>query len=192
MFACVCFGGAKDHSFKGPWDWGLKLELLAPDLHTWPEGALGISPRDRQRRSILPTIRTPIEFIPMASYSHPHEPSSHATFYQYDPAQVQLQQPFSNSSDSSGQPTDDSSRSISLNQTSNPSAQDPHAVPSAQQHGQQQPQIYDQYSSHSVPVSTGTGPTATAPFLKDFNLVAEAARRAQMAVMMREMEGVSL
>ena len=33
---------------------------------------------------------------------------------------------------------------------------------------------------------------ATAPFLKDFNLVAEAARRAQMAVMMRELESVKL
>ena len=34
--------------------------------------------------------------------------------------------------------------------------------------------------------------TATMPFLRDFNLVAEAAKRAQMAVLMRDMEGVSL
>ncbi|KJF60379.1 uncharacterized protein CIMG_10466 [Coccidioides immitis RS] len=36
------------------------------------------------------------------------------------------------------------------------------------------------------------GPTATAPFLQDFSLVAEAAKRAQMAVLMRDLEGVSL
>jgi len=31
-----------------------------------------------------------------------------------------------------------------------------------------------------------------APFLRDFNLVAEAAKRAQMAVLMRDMEAVGL
>lgn len=36
------------------------------------------------------------------------------------------------------------------------------------------------------------GPTATTPFLQDLNLVAEAAKRAQMAVVMRDMEGISL
>ena len=36
------------------------------------------------------------------------------------------------------------------------------------------------------------GPTATAPFLKDFNLVAEAAKRAQMAVVLRDLESVTL
>jgi hypothetical protein len=36
------------------------------------------------------------------------------------------------------------------------------------------------------------GPTATAPFLQDFSLVAEAAKRAQMAVVTRDLEGVSL
>jgi len=33
---------------------------------------------------------------------------------------------------------------------------------------------------------------ATSPFLRDFNLVAEAAKRAQMAVLMRDMEAVGL
>jgi len=33
---------------------------------------------------------------------------------------------------------------------------------------------------------------STDPFLKDFTLVAEAAKRAQMAVLMREMESVGL
>lgn len=56
----------------------------------------------------------------------------------------------------------------------------------------QQP-VYDlDPSSQSVPLTTGGGAMATAPFLKDFNLVAEAAKRAQMAVLMREMEGVNL
>ncbi|KAA8646513.1 hypothetical protein EYZ11_012437 [Aspergillus tanneri] len=36
------------------------------------------------------------------------------------------------------------------------------------------------------------GPTATAPFLRDFSLVAEAAKRAQMSVMMRDLESVTL
>ncbi|KAI9709821.1 MAG: hypothetical protein M1812_007613 [Candelaria pacifica] len=36
------------------------------------------------------------------------------------------------------------------------------------------------------------GSAATTPFLRDFNLVAEAAKRAQMAVIMRDLDGVSL
>lgn len=36
------------------------------------------------------------------------------------------------------------------------------------------------------------GPTATAPFLQDFNLVAEAAKRAQMSIVMRDFESVTL
>jgi hypothetical protein len=36
------------------------------------------------------------------------------------------------------------------------------------------------------------GPTATAPFLRDFSLVAEAASRAQVSVVTRDLEGVSL
>ena len=36
------------------------------------------------------------------------------------------------------------------------------------------------------------GPTATAPFLRDFSLVAEAARRAQVSVVTRDLEGISL
>lgn len=36
------------------------------------------------------------------------------------------------------------------------------------------------------------GASATMPFLRDFNLVAEAAKRAQMAVMMRDFEAVGL
>lgn len=41
-------------------------------------------------------------------------------------------------------------------------------------------------------ISGKGGPTATAPFLEDFCLVAEAAKRAEMSVIMRDMEGISL
>jgi len=36
------------------------------------------------------------------------------------------------------------------------------------------------------------GPTATADFLRDFNLVAEAAKRAQMSIVVRDLESISL
>ncbi|PKX88774.1 uncharacterized protein P174DRAFT_446281 [Aspergillus novofumigatus IBT 16806] len=36
------------------------------------------------------------------------------------------------------------------------------------------------------------GPLATAPFLRDFSLVAEAAKRAQMSVVLRDLESVTL
>ncbi|RHZ45661.1 uncharacterized protein CDV56_101655 [Aspergillus thermomutatus] len=40
---------------------------------------------------------------------------------------------------------------------------------------------------------TGSGgPLATAPFLQDFSLVAEAAKRAQMSVVLRDLESVTL
>jgi hypothetical protein len=35
-------------------------------------------------------------------------------------------------------------------------------------------------------------PTATSPFLKDFSLVAEAARRAQMSILARDLDGITL
>ncbi|KAI2867457.1 hypothetical protein CBS63078_1833 [Aspergillus niger] len=41
-------------------------------------------------------------------------------------------------------------------------------------------------------VTGSGGPTATAPFLRDFSLVAEAAKRAQMSVMVRDLESVTL
>ncbi|KAI9040708.1 uncharacterized protein KD926_007789 [Aspergillus affinis] len=48
-------------------------------------------------------------------------------------------------------------------------------------------------SQASVPApAPASGPTATAPFLRDFSLVAEAAKRAQMSVVMRDLESVTL
>ncbi|KAK2737957.1 hypothetical protein FQN57_007311 [Myotisia sp. PD_48] len=59
----------------------------------------------------------------------------------------------------------------------------------AQAQLQLQSQSHVQSSALENPQSCG--PTATAPFLQDFSLVAEAAKRAQMAVMMRDLENVS-
>lgn len=42
------------------------------------------------------------------------------------------------------------------------------------------------------PVPQPTKTSSTDPFLRDFTLVAEAAKRAQMAVLMRDMESVGL
>jgi hypothetical protein len=56
------------------------------------------------------------------------------------------------------------------------------AAPSTMSSAPQQQQQQGQLSSSQD----------TSPFLRDFNLVAEAAKRAQMAVLMREMEAVGL
>ncbi|KAL3482223.1 hypothetical protein BJX99DRAFT_252934 [Aspergillus californicus] len=45
---------------------------------------------------------------------------------------------------------------------------------------------------HPQRIPNTSGPTATAPFLRDFSLVAEAAKRAQVAIVTRDLEGVSL
>jgi len=58
-----------------------------------------------------------------------------------------------------------------------PSAQAPTSAPVQQQ---SQPPQQQQRSNE------------TSPFLRDFNLVAEAAKRAQMAVLMRDMEAVGI
>ncbi|KAH8424317.1 uncharacterized protein LDX57_002068 [Aspergillus melleus] len=51
-----------------------------------------------------------------------------------------------------------------------------------------------QHSTSHYPhqIEGAGGPTATAPFLRDFSLVAEAAKRAQMSVVMRDLESVTL
>jgi hypothetical protein len=64
-----------------------------------------------------------------------------------------------------------------------------------QQEGQQSQQSLVQPSSyHYSPDRAGAGATAqeTSTFIGNYALVAEAAKRAQMAVLMREMEGVEL
>ncbi|PKY08436.1 hypothetical protein P168DRAFT_278026 [Aspergillus campestris IBT 28561] len=74
------------------------------------------------------------------------------------------------------------------------------AGPSQALDAQQQQQLADpavQQSGNHVPAtaveaSGPGGPTATAPFLRDFSLVAEAAKRAQVSVMTRDLESVTL
>jgi len=70
---------------------------------------------------------------------------------------------------------------------------------SQQQQQQSQPQQAQQShvqpsNYHYSPDRTGAGATAqeTSSFIRDYALVAEAAKRAQMAVLMRDMEGVEL
>lgn len=84
-------------------------------------------------------------------------------------------------------------------------------MPSTQSQSHNQPSDPSQPQTHQIQTNTTSdetsaatapeyphqiqgvgGPTATAPFLQDFNLVAEAAKRAQMAVVMRDLEGISL
>lgn len=63
-----------------------------------------------------------------------------------------------------------------------------------QQHVQQQQQSGRVEGYQYQPDRSGAGATAqeTAQYISDYGLVAEAARRAQMAVLMRDLEGVDL
>ncbi|KAE8352062.1 hypothetical protein BDV28DRAFT_135864 [Aspergillus coremiiformis] len=54
------------------------------------------------------------------------------------------------------------------------------------------PQQHTAMETYPHQASGSGGPTATAPFLRDFSLVAEAAKRAQMSVVMRDLEAVTL
>jgi len=62
------------------------------------------------------------------------------------------------------------------------------AAPSYQQQQQQQQPAAFQ----TQPLSSSSSASSTDAFLRDFTLVAEAAKRAQMAVLMRDFEGVGL
>ncbi|KAL3432738.1 hypothetical protein BDV09DRAFT_197500 [Aspergillus tetrazonus] len=68
--------------------------------------------------------------------------------------------------------------------------------PATSQQPQQVPVHQDTQTSHPAQyphqIHGNGGPTATAPFLRDFSLVAEAAKRAQIAIVTRDLEGVSL
>jgi hypothetical protein len=70
-------------------------------------------------------------------------------------------------------------------------ASDPAQAVSAPGNAQPVPQSgTDHYYPH--PINGVGGPTATTPFLQDFSLVAEAAKRAQMSIVMRDLESVTL
>ncbi|KAL2073365.1 hypothetical protein VTL71DRAFT_10689 [Oculimacula yallundae] len=57
---------------------------------------------------------------------------------------------------------------------------------------QSQSQLQNQQQIPQPPPQQPRSADATSPFLRDFNLVAEAAKRAQMACLMRDMEGVAI
>ncbi|TAQ88083.1 hypothetical protein B7494_g3621 [Chlorociboria aeruginascens] len=73
-------------------------------------------------------------------------------------------------------------------QSSAPTSAPQSFPPPAQSQSQSQPQAQAQTQQQRPPPVTD----AASPFLRDFNLVAEAAKRAQMAVLMRDMEAVGL
>ena len=83
------------------------------------------------------------------------------------------------SSQSRAQPQASSLSNTMSHTHSNPASQQPSGTDTQQSGGVQQ-------------TFQSSGPTATAPFLEDFNLVAEAAKRAQIAVVMRDLESISL
>ena len=60
-----------------------------------------------------------------------------------------------------------------------------------QQHQQQHSQSYHHYPMQGQQTGTG-GTPQTSSFLKDFNLIAEAAKRAQLACLMRDMDDMEL
>jgi len=84
----------------------------------------------------------------------------------------------------------------SSNTSSNTNTHAPQSSASSFPPQQQQQQQYQQPQTQQYQPQTqkhpGAGVAATSPFLRDFNLVAEAAKRAQMAVLMRDMEAVGL
>ncbi|KAH8687498.1 hypothetical protein BGZ60DRAFT_522154 [Tricladium varicosporioides] len=57
---------------------------------------------------------------------------------------------------------------------------------------QYQPQYQHQHQTSQAQPPASKPNDGTSPFLRDFNLVAEAAKRAQMAVLMRDMEAVGI
>lgn len=61
-----------------------------------------------------------------------------------------------------------------------------------QRQAQPQPQLQDQQQYQQPPAPCEPRTDAAMPFLRDFNLVAEAAKRAQMAILMRDLEAVGI
>ncbi|RAK72813.1 uncharacterized protein BO72DRAFT_388609 [Aspergillus fijiensis CBS 313.89] len=86
--------------------------------------------------------------------------------------------------------------STSTNTTSTNPSQHPTELHQTHHHHHHQQQHHLDPSNHTDnyphQITGSGGPTATAPFLRDFSLVAEAAKRAQMSVMVRDLEGVTL
>jgi hypothetical protein len=73
-------------------------------------------------------------------------------------------------------------------QLSSPTTSQPAALSKSQPQPQPPPQAQPAHPPPPPPPRAD----ATSPFLRDFNLVAEAAKRAQMAVLMRDLEAVGI
>jgi hypothetical protein len=76
---------------------------------------------------------------------------------------------------------------------SSPSSQSQFSLPSAQNnHYQQMPQFSEQHHGSFCEEEKPRGPNNVSPFMKDFSLLAEAAKRAQMAIMMRDFDDLGM
>ncbi|EYE91618.1 uncharacterized protein EURHEDRAFT_416292 [Aspergillus ruber CBS 135680] len=127
-----------------------------------------------------------MEQIPFNQISHPRSSSFTNAAFQPDStfrAQVQGLVPAQ-------------SQNTSLNSTATANMPSNPSIGANPSQSQIQPQSQMQSQTQIQPENESDtqkgGPTATAPFLRDFSLVAEAAKRAQMAVVMRDLEGISL
>ncbi|OJJ95397.1 hypothetical protein ASPACDRAFT_47751 [Aspergillus aculeatus ATCC 16872] len=88
--------------------------------------------------------------------------------------------------------TSTSASTTSTNPSQHPT--EPHQTHYHHHHHHQQHHLDPSTHTDNYPhqITGSGGPTATAPFLRDFSLVAEAAKRAQMSVMVRDLESVTL
>ncbi|MCJ1483174.1 hypothetical protein MMC06_003341 [Schaereria dolodes] len=105
-----------------------------------------------------------------------------------------LPSPSTNQSNQYFAPSQPHQRWASGPQTQPASYAPPHASSSTAQaqHAQHAQQEAPGDRGHDGRRGGANDPTASTPFLRDFTLVAEAAKRAQMAVLMRDMGEVSL
>ncbi|KAI9663698.1 MAG: hypothetical protein M1821_007188 [Bathelium mastoideum] len=136
-------------------------------------------PLDRNPSTASAPLPSPANF-----HDHPHfasfppGPAAQQTFY---PQQQQQQQVNGAGSQQSYFPQQPS-------YFTQPQANQMQAAAHWQQQQQAQPQQYQQQG----PQGSVMPQPETAPFLRDFTLVAEAAKRAQVACLMRDMEGIEL
>jgi hypothetical protein len=168
-------------------------------------------PQDHQRRSIslpskaqVPSSQTssyisPSQFpSPPPSESQTTAPSSFSSAATFASSYSQhMAPPLSSPNEQAHHQYPSNTAKANASQHTQPSR--PHTQ-CADQPGPQQDNSYGgsatvdqaQFYNASQREQSTNDQTATMPFLRDFNLVAEAAKRAQMAVLMRDMEGVSL
>ncbi|OJJ80036.1 uncharacterized protein ASPGLDRAFT_29320 [Aspergillus glaucus CBS 516.65] len=133
-----------------------------------------------------------MEQIPFNQISHPRSSSFTNAAFQPDStfrAQVQGLVPAQSQNTSLNSTA---TVTVTANMPTNPSVGANPSQSQIQPQLQSQSQTHTQIQPEDESETQKGGPTATAPFLQDFSLVAEAAKRAQMAVVMRDLEGISL